>query len=135
MRRSIKETNVRLLTFIQSLVLLVIVIATMIAIVDEVLIMVVAKRVSLGDLLLLFLYLEVLAMAGLHYNSGKMPIRFPLYIAMVALARYIILDVKEMESWRVLAVAGAVLVLTMAVFLIRIGHVRYPYPGDEQTKI
>ncbi len=135
MRRTIKETNVRLLTFIQSLVLLVIVIATLIAIVDEVLIMVVARGVTLGDLLLLFLYLEVLAMAALHYNSGKMPIRFPLYIAMVALARYIILDVKEMESWRVLAVAGAVLVLTISVFLIRLGHVRYPYPGDEQTKL
>lgn len=135
MRRTIKETNIRLLTFMQSLVLLVIVIATLIAIVDEVLIMVVAKRVTLGDLLLLFLYLEVLAMAGLHYHSGKMPIRFPLYIAMVALARYMILDVKEMDGWRVLAVAGAILLLTMAVFLIRLGHVRYPYVGDEQTKI
>lgn len=135
MRRTIKETNIRLLTFMQSLVLLVIVIATLIAIVDEVLIMVAAKRVTLGDLLLLFLYLEVLAMAGLHYHSGKMPIRFPLYIAMVALARYMILDVKEMDGWRVLAVAGAILLLTMAVFLIRLGHVRYPYVGDEQTKI
>lgn len=135
MRRSIKETNIRLLTFVQSLVLLVIVIATMIAIVDEVLIMVVAKRVTLGDLLLLFLYLEVLAMVGVHYSTGKMPIRFPLYIAMVALARYIILDIKEMDSWRMLAVSGAVLLLTIAVFLIRFGHVRYPYPGDEQTKI
>lgn len=135
MKRSIKATNIRLLTFIENIGLLVIVIATVVAMVDEVLIMVGAGRVTLADLLLLFLYLEVLAMAGLHYNTGKMPIRFPLYIAMVALARYIILDIKDMESWRMLAATGAILLLTIAVFLIRFGHVRYPYPGDEHTKL
>jgi protein PsiE len=135
MKRSIKETNIRLLTLIESIGLLVIVIATVIAMADEVLLMANAARVTLGDLLLLFLYLEVLAMAGLHYNSGRMPVRFPLYIAMVALARYMILDIKDMEGWRMLAVAGAILFLTMAVFLIRFGHVRYPYPGDDQTRL
>jgi len=54
---------------------------------------------------------------------------------MVALARYLILDVKEMTDWRMLAVAGAILMLTLAVFLIRFGHVRYPYPGDEKNKM
>lgn len=135
MRSSIKVTNIRLLSLIENMGLLVIVIATVIAMVHEVLLMVGLGRVTLADLLLLFLYLEVLAMVGVHYTTGKMPIRFPLYIAMVALARYIILDIKDMDSWRMLAVSGAVLLLTLSVFLVRFGHVRYPYPGDEQTKV
>jgi protein PsiE len=30
-----------------------------------------------------------------------------------------------------LAVSGSILMLTFSVLLIRYGHVRYPYPGDE----
>ena len=56
-----------------------------------------AARVTLADLLLMFLYLEVLAMIGQYFNSGQLPVRFPLYIAMVAMARYIILDIKDAD--------------------------------------
>ncbi len=129
--KSIKEVNQRLLALVENLVLLIIAIATVFAIAAEVMVMVRAAQVTLADLLLLFLYLEVLAMVGLYYNTGKLPVRFPLYIAMVALARYLIMDVKAMEDWRMLAVAGSILLLTLAVFLIRYGHVRYPYPGDD----
>jgi protein PsiE len=45
----------------------------------------------------------------------------------VALARYLILDMKAMDNWRILAVAGATLVLGAAVLLIRYGHLRFPY--------
>jgi protein PsiE len=55
----------------------------------------------------------------------------PLYIGMVALARYLVLDMKEMDAWRMLAVAGAVLLLASAVLLIRYGHVRFPYGREE----
>ncbi len=129
--KTIKEVNQRLLALVENLVLLIIAIATLFAIVAEVMVMVRAAQVTLADLLLLFLYLEVLAMVGLYYNTGKLPVRFPLYIAMVALARYLIMDVKAMEDWRMLAVAGSILLLTLAVFLIRYGHVRYPYLGDD----
>ncbi len=128
--KSIKEFNQQLLALVENLVLLIIAIATVFAIWAEVMVMVTAAQVTLADLLLLFLYLEVLAMVGLYYNTGKLPVRFPLYIAMVALARYLIMDVKAIEDWRMLAVTASILLLTLAVFLIRYGHVRYPYPGD-----
>ena len=134
MKNSLKTFNVGLLSLVENMGLLVIAIATVIAMISEVMVMVNALTVSLGDLLLMFLYMEVLAMVGLYYSTGKMPVRFPLYIAMVALARYLILDTKDMEGWRMLAVAGSILLLTLAVFLIRLGHVRYPYPGDDQSK-
>ena len=54
--------------------------------------------------------------------SGKLPLRYPIYIAMVAIARYSIIGMKEIDGWPILAFAGAILVL--AVVAIRYGHVR-----------
>ena len=96
--------------------------------------MVDAKRVALADLLLMFLYLEVLAMIGQYFKSGQLPVRFPMYIAMVALARYLILDLKEMSEWRMLAVAAAIFLLTVGVLVIRYGHVRFPYREDAEAE-
>ena len=131
MTTQIKRVNMRLLSFVENIGLLVIAAATVVAMLAEVVSMFGAMRVSLADLLMMFLYMEVLAMVGLHYSTGKMPVRFPLYIGMVALARYLVLDMKEMDAWRMLAVSGAILLLTLAVFLIRFGHVRYPYVEDK----
>ena len=69
-------------------------------------------------------------MIGQYFKSGHLPVRYPLYIAMVALARYMILDLKEMTEWRMLAVAAAVFLLTLAVLAIRYGHTRFPYGED-----
>jgi len=130
---TIRRFNQGMLSLVEHTGLLVIAIATVFAMTSEVMTMVRSVQVTLTDLLLLFLYLEVLAMVGLYYNSGKLPVRFPLYIGMVALARYLILDMKAMDDWRMLAVTGSILILTLAVFLIRFGHVRYPYLGDESS--
>jgi len=110
--------------------LLVIAFATTAAMYHEVTAMFAAKWVALADLLMMFLYLEVLAMIGQYFKSGHLPVRYPLYIAMVALARYLVLDLKELTELRMLAVAAAILLLTLAVLAIRYGHVRYPYRED-----
>lgn len=133
MKRPIQEFNKWLLSLVEHIGLLVIAVATVFAMGSEVVTMVQAAQVTLADLLLLFLYLEVLAMVGLYYGTGKLPVRFPLYIGMVALARYLILDMKAMDDWRMLAVTGSILMLTLAVLLIRFGHLRYPYPGEDQA--
>ncbi|RLJ67716.1 phosphate-starvation-inducible protein PsiE [Sulfurisoma sediminicola] len=118
------------LDIVEYLGLLVIGIATTIAMYHEVVVMLAAQRVQLADLLLMFLYLEVLAMIGQYFKSGQLPVRFPMYIAMVALARYLILDIKDMNEWRMLAVAAAIFLLTLGVLVIRYGHVRFPYRED-----
>lgn len=110
--------------------LLVISLATMVAIGQEIWVMVAARKVFLQDILLLFIYLEVLTMVGLYFKSGKLPLRYPIYIAMVAIARYIIIGMKEIDGWTILAFAGAILVLALAVVAIRFGHVRLPYGED-----
>lgn len=109
--------------------LVVITIATIFAGVVEVNHMISVQKVTLGDLLLLFLYLEVLAMISIYLKSGKLPIRFPIYIAIVALARLMILDLKELTEWEMIAIAGAITLLTFAVLILRFGHQSYPYPS------
>lgn len=119
------------LGFIEFAGLAVITVATVIAGVGEVGVMLDAQAVTLADLLLLFLYLEILAMVGLYFQSGKLPVRFPIYIAIVALARYLVLDMKNLDLWHMLGIAGSILLLTFAVLAIRFGHVTYSYKEGE----
>ena len=121
----------QLLEWGQMVGLMIIAAATLIAIGHLLHEMVLVMRVTLADLLLLFIYLEVLAMVSMYLKAGKLPIRIPIYIAIVALARYLILDMKEMDTWRLFGVAGTALVLAISVFIIRYGHYRFPYQPED----
>jgi len=123
----LKESGYKTLVLVEDIGLLIIALSTVIAIGFEVVQMLVAMKVTLADLLLLFIYLEVLAMVGIYLKTGKLPVRVPLYIAVVAIARYMILDMKNLDTLRVLGLAGAVLILAVAILAIRYGHTKYPY--------
>ena len=120
----------RILYVFEGAGLVVIALATIYAGYQETMLMVHNARVTLADLLLMFLYLEILTMVGLYFESGKLPVRFPLYIAMVAMARYVIVDIKEMDNIRLLGVSASIVLVAVAVLVIRYGHVRYPYLED-----
>lgn len=115
--------------------LIVIGLATTVAMGYECLNMVEHCAVSLTDLLLMFLYLEVLAMVGKYFKSGQLPVKFPLYIAMVALARDLILGMSELSETHLLASAAAILMLAVGVFIIRVGQSKFPGKDDEETAI
>jgi len=95
--------------------------------------MIKAMEVTLADLLLLFIYLEVLAMVGIYLKSGKLPVRMPLYIAIVAVARYMILDMKNLDTLRVLGLSGAVFILAASILAIRYGHSKFPYENKKDS--
>lgn len=124
-----RHASIVALRQVERIGLLLVAIATIIAIGQEVMVMVNNREVHLADLLLLFIYLEVLTMVGNYLTAGSMPVRMPLYIAMVALARYIVLDVKSMDNWQLLSVSGGILIIAAAVLALRYGHVRFPYNG------
>ena len=126
-----RQNGHKALTVVQDIGLAIIALSTVIAMGFEISSMIELKKVSLADLLLMFIYLEVLAMVSIYLDSGKLPVRMPLYIAIVALARYMILDMKSMDTLRVLGVAGAVLLFALAIVAIRYGHTRYPYTKDD----
>jgi len=117
----------RILQHIEHFGLFVIVIATVIAVGQEILVMVDKRRVDLNDILLMFIYLEIIAMVQIYYEEHRLPIRYPIYIAIVALARYVILDVKSFERWQLLEIGLTVLLLTFSVLVVRFGHMTLPY--------
>ncbi|MCL1097501.1 phosphate-starvation-inducible protein PsiE [Shewanella gelidii] len=118
---------------VEHFVLIIIALATIVAIGQEIVHIIDAKKVALADLLLLFIFLEVLAMVGNYAESGKLPIRMPIYIAIVALARYLILDMKSMDDWRILTIAISTLVLASTVIIIRWGQLKLPYPRPKNS--
>jgi protein PsiE len=132
--KEINRAGHKALIWVQDIGLLIIAISTVVAVGIEIKVMIDAMTVTLADLLLMFIYLEVLAMVSIYLDSGKLPVRMPLYISIVALARYLILDMKDMESWRIIAVAVAALVLAFTVLVIRFGHLRFPYPHVDEDQ-
>lgn len=128
---SIQDSGHKVLTWVRLAGLLIIAIATVIAIGFELSSMFAAKRVVLADLLLLFIYLEVLEMVAVYLGCGKLPVRMPIYIAIIALARYLILDIKGLNSWSMLSIAVATLILSFAILVLRYGHIRFPYDKGE----
>jgi len=129
----LKNSSYKALVIVEDIGLLIVAISTVIAMSFEVGSMVAAMKVTLADLLLLFIYLEVLAMVGIYLKTGKLPVRMPLYIAIVALARYMILDMKNLDTLRMLGLAGAVFILAAAILAIRYGHTRFPYDKEEDS--
>ena len=92
-----------------------------------------AKRVGLADLLLLFIYTEVLGMIGVFYASNKIPITLPLFIAMTAIARLIILQGKEMDASVLIYEASAIAIIALACLIIRFKPPwTYKYQPDEE---
>ncbi|MCL2916810.1 phosphate-starvation-inducible protein PsiE [Shewanella litorisediminis] len=127
-----RQYGSKLLKFTENLVLIIIAVATVAAIGQEIAHILEMGKVQLADLLLLFIYLEVLAMVANYAESGKLPVRMPLYIAIVALARYLILDMKSMDDWRILAISLSTVVLAATVIVIRWGQLKMPYPKNQE---
>jgi protein PsiE len=128
---NIRSVGNKALILIQDIGLIIIAIAAIIAVGFEVTSMLTAGIVTLADLLLLFIYLEILAMVAIYLDSGKLPVRMPLYIAIVALARYLILDMKNLDFLEVLSIAVATLLIALAVLALRYGHSRFPYSDSD----
>jgi protein PsiE len=79
--------------------------------------------VSLADLLLMFLYTEVVGMVAVYYASRQTPVVYPIFIAMTAVARLLVLQSKEMSPEKILFEAGAIVLLAIAAAILRAaGH-------------
>jgi protein PsiE len=124
---NIRSIGHKVLTWLLDFGLLIVAIATVIAMGFEISSMITARVVTLADLLLLFIYLEVLTMVAIYLDSGKLPVRMPLYISLVALARYLILDMKNLDTWKMLGISGAILIVAIAILVIRYGHIKFAY--------
>ena len=107
---------------LQLALMVIILISTVIAVGIEMQNMFFNKSVTLADLLLMFLYLEVLAMVRVFWNQQSISITLPLLIAITALARFIILQGKEMDPTALVYEAVAILLIAGAIVVLRLRH-------------
>ncbi len=117
---------------IQLIALVIILAATIIAFGIEIYQMIVVQKVTLADLLLLFLYLEVLAMVRVFWESQSIQITLPLFIAITALSRFIILQGKSINPEVLLYEAGAIVLIAIAILVLRFRN--SPLFGLEKKK-
>lgn len=111
----------------EKLLLGIIVLATLSAIWQELYKIIGLGKASLGDLLLLFIYLEIISMSAAYNKSGRVPVRVPIYIAIVAISRVLILDMKEMTEIRIVTLSISAFILAATVVIIRWGQIKLPY--------
>ncbi len=99
---------------------------------------------SVGDLLLLFIYLEVGAMVGIYFRTSRMPVRFLVYVAITALTRLLIGEVGKLEAAhgdktdfsQLIWIAASALILALALLILRYGSARFPTPPtDYQSQL
>ena len=107
---------------LQFVLLTVILVSTVIAVGIEIRAMIINQSVTLADLLLLFLYLEVLAMVRVFWDQQSISITLPLLIAITALSRFIILQGKEMEPAGLVYEAVAIVLIASAIVILRLRH-------------
>ena len=97
----------------------IILIATSIAFILEIAHMVEIRTVNLPDLLLLFIYLEVIGMVTSYWRTQTIRLTYPLFIAITALSRLIILQKKDIDPSTLVYEAGAILLLAVAIVILK----------------
>ena len=81
---------------------------------------------DIKDILLLFIYLELGAMVGIHFKTHRLPVEFLLYVAITALTRVLVIDLKAMPDLRILVISGAIVVIALAVLVLHVGRSKFP---------
>ena len=107
---------------LQLTLLSIILISTVLAVAIEIKTMFMNQSIQLADLLLMFLYLEVLAMVRVFWGQQSISITLPLLIAITALARFIILQGKEMDPSALVYEALAIVLIASAIVILRLRH-------------
>ena len=110
---------------IQLVAVIFVLVATVIAFFLEVRDMYVEQYIGLADLLLLFIYIEVIGLVRSYWETRSIRISYPLVIAITALARFIILQDKESDPENLIYISTAILIVAIATVVIRFRNSKY----------
>ena len=132
----VMKTDVEnLVGFIEKAVIAIILVATITAIMFEIMRMIEVQYVELADLLLLFIYVEVIGMVRVYYVSNRVRMTYPLFIAITSLSRLIILQGKDSNPELLLYEAGAIVLVAIAVIILRLRYVPILRPIEDVDEI
>jgi len=107
---------------LEKVVLSVLIVCTIIAIGMEIQGMIAVYKVTLADILLLFIYIEIIGMIKEYWVSKMIRMSYPLFIAMTALARMIIMQRKDVDPSAYVYESVAILILAIAIVVLRVRH-------------
>ena len=127
----------KIITLMEKTLLVIIAFLTTYAVLVEIITVVSMRAVKLTDLLLLFIYAEVLGMVAAFYKFRKIPITVPIFIAITALCRLIILQGKGINTIDLLYESGAILLLALSALVIRWNLINLKRPisdADRETE-
>ena len=110
---------------IQLVAVVVVLISTIIAFFLEMKEMYDVRDITLADLLLMFIYIEVIGLVRSYWETRAVRITYPLVIAITALARFIILQDKESDPSNLIYISLAILIVALATVIIRFRNSRY----------
>ena len=107
---------------LEKIVLSVLIVCTIIAIVMEIQGMIAVYKVTLADILLLFIYIEIIGMIKEYWVSKMIRMSYPLFIAMTALARMIIMQRKDVDPSAYVYESVAILIFAISIVVLRVRH-------------
>ena len=118
---------------IQLVAALIVLAATVLAFILEIEKMYRNQTINLADLLLLFIYIEVIGLIRSYWETRSVRISYPLVIAITALARYIILQDKNDDPATLLYIALAILIVALSTVIIRFRNSKYLKIDQKKT--
>ena len=110
---------------IQLTAVLIVLVSTVVAFFLEMSDMYTNRDITLADLLLMFIYIEVIGLVRSYWETRAVRITYPLVIAITALARFIILQDKESDPSNLIYISVAILIVSMATVIIRFRNSKY----------
>ena len=110
---------------IQLTAVLIVLLSTVVAFFLEMSDMYMNRDITLADLLLMFIYIEVIGLVRSYWETRAVRITYPLVIAITALARFIILQDKESDPSNLIYISVAILIVAIATVIIRFRNSKY----------
>ena len=110
---------------IELTAVLILLISTVIAFIIEMKTMYDNKTITLADLLLMFIYIEVIGLVKSYWETRAVRITYPLVIAITALARFIILQDKESDPTNLIYISLAILIVAISTVIIKFRNSKY----------
>ena len=122
---------VKLIRFIQVTSVLIILAGAVIGFISEINYMFEKMKVELADLLLLFIYVEVMGMIRVYLLNEEIRITYPLIIAITAISRLIILQKKDLDPSILIYESVAILIIAIAIIVLRLRYLSFLKPKKE----
>jgi len=94
--------------------------------------MIIKNSIQLADLLLLFIYVEVMGMVRVYLLSEEIRITYPLIISITAISRLIILQKKDLDPAILIYESIAILIIAAAIIVLRLRYLTSLKPKRDQ---